>query len=83
MAILFHNHTVKSNDLRNKGLRISTGTKNFFQIERTFDEKLEKPFNDCYKNVNNFDLNKTLIEYMSKTSDSYYKLDCDRLCRNL
>ena len=83
LAILFHNHTVKSKDLRNKGLRISTGTKNFFQIERTFDEKLEKPFNDCYKNVNNFDLNKTLINFMRKTSDSYYKLECDRLCRNL
>ena len=83
LAILFHNHTIKPIDLRNKGLRISTGSKNFFQIERTFDEKLEKPFNECYKNVNNFELNKTLIDYMSKTNNSYYKLECDRLCRNL
>ena len=62
IVISFHNHSAKSPSLNNFGHLVKTGGLNIFEIERVFDEKLEAPFNDCYKDINGFILNKTLIE---------------------
>ena len=59
LALFIHNHTISPMSLRNRGYKILTGSINYFEIHRTVDEKLEQPYNECYKDLNKFPLNKT------------------------
>lgn len=59
MEILIHNSSEPPIDLFSKGYYISSGTYNYFEVERLFDSKLDEPYNDCLKDVNDFKLNKT------------------------
>ncbi len=77
-----HNYTLPPFDLTHLGFWLSTGSNNFFQIEREFNEKLEAPYNQCLKDVNTFEFNKTIINYIINSNRSYRQIDCFYLCDN-
>ena len=49
----------------NKANLISAGCDYYFIVQRIFDQKLESPYNDCFKNVSESKLvNETIINYI-------------------
>ena len=62
---------------------LSAGLLNYIQIERTFESKLEEPFNNCLKDVSKFKKNKTLIDYFLNRKLSYSQENCLDLCFDL
>ena len=56
---------------------------NFFELERAYHQKLDAPYNDCLKDVNSFQMNKTLIDYILKENREYSQNDCFFLCSSL
>jgi len=83
LKILFHNYTENPKNIFRKGSFISSGTNNFFQIKRTLDQKLESPFNECLKDINQFAFDKTIIDYLNRTNRKYSQFECLNLCYNL
>jgi len=62
---------------------ITTGSQNYFQIERVFYENLNQPYNNCLKNVSEFKQNKTLINHILMIARKYSRRDCYYLCAHL
>jgi hypothetical protein len=85
LVIYIHNHTQMPTTIFNKARFIQSGTINFFNIKRIFDQKLEFPYNDCYKNVSKSEYhNQTIIDYLNNEKKrEYTQKDCLYLCRNL
>jgi hypothetical protein len=84
LKIFFHNYTQIPPTIYNKGSYISTGYYNTFILKRIYDQKLEQPYNNCYKNVSDqSEYNKTIINYLSKANRDYSQKDCIHLCKNL
>jgi len=83
LYISIHNHTKMPETIYNKGYFISSGCKNYFSIKRIKDEKLEQPYNDCYKNVSQSNFNQTIINYLKSKNYAYNQKDCVSLCKNL
>jgi hypothetical protein len=83
LIISIHNHTQTSTTIYNKGYFISSGCKNYFIIKRIYDNKLEKPYNDCFKNVSKSEFNQTIINYLKSKNFAYNQKDCVNLCKNL
>ena len=81
--LYIHNYTERPLTLLNKGFTVLSGTKSFFLVERTFNERLEFPYNDCLKDPADFKLNKTVINYFIDNNRTYSQKDCIPLCRNL
>ena len=68
LRIYIHNYTENPKNFYKKGTIISSGANNYFLIKRTLDQKLETPYNDCLKDINQFSFNKTIIDYLNKTN---------------
>ncbi len=83
ILIQIHNHTSPPYDLENGGYWLKTGSVNYFEIERVFNEKLPEPYNDCLEDVDSFKLNKTIIDYIKELEKSYSQIECYRLCSHL
>jgi len=83
MIIYIHNQTKTSPTINNKGHWIYSGSDHFFVVKRIHDEKLEHPYNDCYKNVSDSLFNKTIIDYMKSINHEYTQKECIEVCRNL
>jgi hypothetical protein len=83
MIIYIHNQTKISPTINNKGDRINSGSENYFVLKRMHDEKLDHPYNDCYKNVSDSLFNKTIIDYMKSINHEYTQKECIEACRNL
>jgi len=93
IIVYFHNHTFKPATIGYRGYLISSGSFNYFKVKRIFDQKLEYPYNDCFKNVSLLLLindstvflsnNKTLIDYFNRKNWTYTQKECLNLCRNL
>ncbi len=83
MIIYIHNHTKISPTIISKSDWINSGSDNFFVLKRIHDEKLEHPYNDCYKNVSDSLFNKTIINYMKSINHEYTQKECIEVCRNL
>jgi hypothetical protein len=84
LKILIHNHSQTPATIYNKGFSVSAGTYNYFILNRNLIQRLEQPYNDCYKNLSQFKLNKTIINYMlNKMNWIYTQSECIRLCKNL
>jgi hypothetical protein len=81
--ILIHNHTQTPKTIYNKGHYISSGNYNYFIIKRIKDEKLEQPYNDCFKNVSKSEFNQTIISYLANKNYAYNQKDCITICENL
>jgi len=53
-------------------------------IHKTVDEQLPLPYNPCYKNVNEFPYNKTIINYiLNKINITYKQKFCLELCYDI
>ncbi len=83
LYIFIHNQTFKPSTIINKGYWISSNTDLSIVLKKIFDQKLEQPFNDCYKNISEFNLNKTLIEFFQTKNLEYSQKECERLRENL
>ena len=83
LIVGIHNRTMSLASLYNEELLLSPGSRNYVLVKRTFNQKLELPYNDCYKNMSLFDQNKTIINYISNSSKSYSQKECLRICINL
>jgi hypothetical protein len=83
LKIYIHNYTENPKNIHRKGSIISSGTNNYFLVKRILDQKLESPFNDCLKDINQFPFNKTIIDYLNKTNRKYNQVECFNLCFNL
>jgi len=67
----------------NGGYWMKTGSWNYFEIDRIFYNKLSITYSDCLQNINAFRMNKTLIDYISKSNRLYRQTDCFFLCSRL
>lgn len=83
ISIFIHNNSVKPTNIKNKGYRISTGSINTFQIDRVYNLQLGEPYNDCFKNLEDVSSNRTIIDFIKSTNNSYGQVECIRICRNL
>jgi len=83
LKIHIHNYTDNPKNFYRKGSIISSGSNNYFLVKRTSDQKLESPFNECLKDINQFAFNKTIIDYLNKTNRKYSQFECFNLCFNL
>jgi hypothetical protein len=53
-------------------------------IEKTIQKKLEYPYNSCYKDVNLFPFNKTIIDYIQlEKKEHYNQIKCFEYCAEL
>jgi hypothetical protein len=78
------NNTMIPATIRNKEIFISIGSQNTFVVKRLFDQKLEYPYNNCFKNVYlNPPNNTILIDYIKKNGRDYTQRECFELCINL
>jgi len=55
----------------------------FIIIDKTIENKLGLPYNNCYENISDFSLNKTLINYIQSINQSYNQINCLKLCFEL
>ena len=83
IRLFIHNHSNPPIDILEQGTWVTSGGWYRFQIERTFYERLGDPFNNCLKGVNEFDKNKTIINYISKLNRSYTQSTCHEICIHL
>jgi hypothetical protein len=84
LMIYIYNYTQMPATIYKKGDFIQSGKFNYFKIKRIYDQKLEIPYNDCYKNVSKSDYNQTIINYMiANKRRNYNQKDCLDLCDNL
>jgi hypothetical protein len=57
---------------------------NYYIIERVFSQKLELPFNNCFKDLSQLTSpNRTIIDYLNTFNRSYSQRECLNSCRNL
>ena len=82
ILIYIHNSTQAPLSLINKAYYLSSGNYNYFVIKRIFEEKLPEPYNSCFKDVNLFPYNKTLIDFIQKNK-TYSQKQCLELCRTM
>jgi len=83
LMIYIHNHTAIPDTIYDKGFFIHPGSLNQFIIKRVYDQKLELPYNNCYKNVSKSNCNQTIINYLKEKKREYSQNECLYLCRNL
>ena len=62
---------------------ISKGTRSNIVIEKTVDLKLDEPYNKCLKDASYFQGNKTIVDYILKTNQSYSQIKCLEYCFDL
>ena len=65
---LFNNY----NDHNGDRIHVMSKCINQIKIQKIVEKKLGLPYNQCYKDVNTFPANKTIIEYLvNKNSEKY------------
>lgn len=83
MFVFIHNQTEKPVSLFNKGYRVLSGSFNYFPVEKVFNYRLAYPYNNCLKDpLNEFNSNRTIINYFYKNKKPYSQKECIPLCRN-
>lgn len=83
MIISIDNSSFNLISLYNNEIFISPGSRSYISVKRTFNVKLDQPYNDCYKSVSDFNMNKTIINYITNSSKKYSQKECLRICINL
>jgi hypothetical protein len=83
VTLVMHNHTQMPTTISNKAFFIQPGSFDYFNLKRIYDQKLELPYNNCYKNVSKSEYNQTIINYLIERKREYTKKECLYLCRNL
>ena len=59
---------------------VSPFTMTHLIVNKVVEEKLGLPYNHCYKDVNTFPLNKTIIDYILSQNIAYKQTNCLELC---
>jgi len=81
--IYIHNKTERPETIYNKGYIISSGSYHYFNVKRIYDQKLESPYNDCFKNVSkSIYYNQTIVEYFKEKNIEYTQNECLHSCIN-
>ena len=62
---------------------LTNGFKTGIVIDKTIEKKLEQPYNDCFKDINRFDKNKTIINFYNSNNIEYSQVDCYNYCFEL
>lgn len=62
---------------------LSSGLVNYFKIKKILTRKLTKPFNDCMDDLDSFNQNKTIIDYLKLKNRTYSQNECLNLHFNL
>ena len=83
LLVNIHNESLLPYSMSNEGYWLKPGSLNNFQIERVFTERLDEPYSDCIKDINRFNLNKTLVNFMRDSERIYTQTDCFYLCSYL
>jgi len=88
LAVWIHNQSqppklVNNNNHYANRLLVSEKLFVHMNIERTMETKLGLPFNNCFKNVSDFDRNKTIIDYIQSKEEHYSQEKCLELCFDL
>ena len=83
LKVYIHNQTLKPSSIYGKGHYISSGSFNYFSINRIFEQQLPTPYGVCLKDVGSFLLNKTIIDFIANNNQTYEFEECIRLCENL
>jgi len=83
ILVNIHNHSSPPYDIPNGGYWIRPGSWNSFEIERVFLKKLGEPYNNCFKDIKLFKLNKTIINYILDYNRTYSQNKCYHLCAYL
>jgi len=84
LVVSIFNQTMMPATIRNKEFYIGKGSQNTYVVKRIFDQKLEYPYNNCYKDVYLNPPNNTfLIDYIKNNGRDYTQKDCFDLCINL
>lgn len=64
-------------------IMVSPGFETHLIIDRVVDLSLAKPYNPCYKNVSDFELIRTIIDYFKTKNETYRQSNCFELCFDL
>ncbi len=64
-------------------IRINFNLSYYIGINKLTDNKLGLPYNKCYDDVKNFNLNKTIINYIKSINQKYTQVNCLKLCFEL
>lgn len=83
LIVYIHNRSLVPLSLFNKGYSLSSGSKNYFSIDRVYYQSLSHPYTNCINDVNSFNLNKTIINHMSINNKLYSQSDCIQICSYL
>lgn len=84
LIVHIHNSSSPSNELFFEEYSIGSGCFNYFPINRVLTKNLEPPYGNCLQNIESFNQNKTIINYIkTNLSVSYSQALCKSLYRNL
>ncbi len=64
-------------------IRINFNLSYYIGIDKSTEKKLGLPYNNCYNDVADFDLNKTIINYIKSKNQTYTQVYCLKLCFEL
>jgi hypothetical protein len=64
-------------------IRINFNLSYYIGIDKLTDNKLGLPYNNCYNDVTDFNLNKTIIDYIKSINQTYTQVNCLKLCFEL
>ncbi len=64
-------------------ISLSNYSRFFIIIDKTIENKLGLPYNDCYENISDFDLNKTIVDHIQLMNQTYTQVNCFKLCFEL
>ncbi len=81
--IHIHNHSSSPYDMDDGGYWIKPGSWNYYQVERVFNKILGQPYSECVEDINNFKLNKTIIQFIKDLNRSYSQKECFHVCSQL
>jgi len=83
VALFIHNQSLPPIDSFGRVFWLMSGSFTYFELDRVFYKKLDAPYSNCLKDVNLFEMNKTLIDYLQNEKRAYTQDDCYYKCSHL
>ncbi len=69
---MIQNKLIIYNNHNGNAILVASGQENQLIIDKIVETKQGKPFNDCYKDVDEFEMNKTIIDYILRYENVTY-----------
>jgi hypothetical protein len=83
VGLSIHNQSLPPIDRFGRVFWLMAGSIYYFELDRVFYKKLAAPYSNCLKDVNSFQLNKTIIDFFQKANRAYTQDDCFYKCSHL